>query len=156
MVNSVYYNTRAVASYVDYLLVRDPSAIIVVMSDHQGALPSVDRSSDWSNVFALERFRTPYIFIDAGEVLRPGDIAHFDIPHMILSSLRDAEWTPITKSYGCDWIRPIGQRSFYGLNDEVFTSPSEVDPQVSLVRAFRAQALKQWLRLISDSRRGGR
>jgi phosphoglycerol transferase MdoB-like AlkP superfamily enzyme len=156
MVNSVYYNTRAVAGYVEYLRERDPASIIVVMSDHQGALASIDRSSDWSNVFALDRYRTPYIFIDAGKVLRPGDISHFDIPHMILGSLHGVSYTPVVQRYGVELMRPIGRQTFYVLNGDVLRSPSDEDPLSASVDEFRDMSVMQWLRLIYASRSKGR
>jgi phosphoglycerol transferase MdoB-like AlkP superfamily enzyme len=152
LVNAVYYNTRSVADYIDYLAQKDPMALVFVVGDHQGALTSLNRRSDWSRQFDLERYWTPYLFLDAGQPQRHGDMAHFEAAHMILRRLRGEPYTPTVERYGADWIRPFGRRALYKRNGVVRIFPDEDAESGVDVGEFIDVTIARWLRLIQESR----
>ena len=151
-VNAVYYNTRSLADYIEFLVEKDPEALIFLVGDHQGALPSISRSSDWSRQFEFGRYLTPYLFLDAGEAKRYGDIAHFDAVHIIMHSLHGTSYSPLVQPYGVDLIRPFNQQAFYKYEGVVHLCPNGDDPRCAAVDEFRKETIARWLRLIQESR----
>lgn len=151
-VNALYYHTRSVARYLDDLAVIDPDAIVVVIGDHQGALPSIGRTRSAANV--ASRYRTPYVFRDAREVKHFGDIAHYEVPHLIASSLSDTGYKRIARPYGVDVIRPLPGHAFYELGEEVHDCPEPSDARCAAVRRFQSETIAAWLQLIEQSKAG--
>jgi len=156
LVNALYYNSKSIADYIDYLSEKDPNALVFVVGDHQGALASIERRSHWSRRFALDHYLIPYVFVDAGKVRRPGDIAHFDIPHLILASLLGKPYTRPAARLGVDWIRPIGRRAFYKLGSVVGLCPDGNAPPCPKLAEFQENSIVRWLQLIRLSRGQGR
>lgn len=151
-VNSVYYITKSLADYIDYLVANDPDCLILVVGDHQGALPSISRSSDWMRRFEFERYLTPYLFLDSGQAQAFGDIAHFDAAHMIALCLYGVPFSPPSRKVGVDLIRPFNRQAYYKYQGELHRCPNEQDPRCAAVTAFRQQTIARWIRLIQQSR----
>lgn len=151
-VNAVYYNSKSLADYLGFLTKHDPRALIFVTGDHQGALASINRRSNWSHQFEIQRYRVPYLFLDAGKARRYGDIAHFEAAHMIVQSLQGTGYSPMAKRYGLDWIRPFGQKTFYKYQGAMHVCPDADDPRCAVVAEFRKDTVARWLRLIQQSR----
>ena len=151
-VNSIHYNTRSVADYIEYLSEVDPDAIIVVVGDHQGTLPSIDRAHSGAGKF--DRYITPYIFVDSGRVRFYGDLPHYELPHVVIASLAETEFIPLAQTYGFDLIRPLNATSFYGVNDDVGICPNTTGVGCQGVDEFRSATIARWLRLIQQSQQG--
>jgi hypothetical protein len=149
-VNTVYYNTRSIADYIEHLLEVDAEAIIVIVGDHQGALRSIGRAHSGADEF--ERYLTPYVFIDSGRARFEGDLAHYEIPRMVIASLAETEFIPLASTYGVDLIRPLGNMSFYSARDVVGSCPNETDRRCQDIDEFRSASIARWLRLIQQSK----
>lgn len=151
-VNALYYNTRAVARYLDYLATADPDAVVVVVGDHQGAVPSIGWTRSTANVSS--RYQTPYVFRDAREVKRYGDIAHYEVPHLVVSSLSETEYERVARPYGVDMIRPLPGPAFYEHRGEVHNCPAPSDARCAGVERFQSDTVAAWLHLIAQSKAG--
>lgn len=149
-VNAIYYNSQSLAQYVDFLSGVDPTSIIVIVGDHQGVLPSIDRTH--SREYSYDRFLTPYLFLDAGETKSFGDISQFQIPNLIVSSLLDTPYVSLARSFGFDMVRPFNKHAFYHLDGEIYSCPNADDARCEAVARFRDQTVARWLRLIDQSR----
>jgi hypothetical protein len=148
-VNALYYNTRSVARYLDYLAAVDPEAVVVVVGDHQGALPSIRRTRSTAN--AISRYETPYVFRDAREVKRYGDLAHYEVPYLVVSSLSETVYERVARPYGVDVIRPLPGHAFYKHGEEVHDCPDPSDARCAGVERFRSDTIAAWLQLIEHS-----
>jgi hypothetical protein len=147
-VNAIYYNSRALADYLDFLATADPSSVIVMVGDHQGVLSSIGRTKEGAD--NLDRYRTPYVFIDAGEVRHFGDIAHYQIPGLILAGLTGRP-TPRAPIEGVDTIRPFKDQVFYEREGEILSCPNPGDRLCLAVQVYHDQTVADWLRLIRQS-----
>jgi len=149
-VNSVFYNTRSMADYIEYLSEVDPHAIIVVVGDHQGTLRSIDRAHAGADEF--DRYATPYIFVDSGRARFAGDLAHYELPRMVIASLSATEFIPLASAYGVDLIRPLSDMSFYTAKNAVNSCPNESDRRCHDIDEFRSASIARWLKLIQLSK----
>ena len=148
-VNTVYYNTRSVAQYLDFLSKVDPTAIIIVVGDHQGVLLSIRRTH--SGEHSVDRYRTPYVFLDAGEAQSFGDISQYQMPNLITASLSGTPYVPLARSYGVDMIRPFNDHAYYQHDGEVHRCPDATDTRCGAVDRFRNETIAHWFRLIEQS-----
>lgn len=157
MINNVYYNSRAIADYIEYLLIHDPTAIVIAVSDHQGYLAdmSIIPQTHWdvNNTSDLrpEKYKVPYLFIDAGRKQTFGLIGHYEIPHLILASLKGEPYTPIARPYGVDLIRPMFSQTLYAANGVTAFCPNPNDPHCDRLERFHANAIPALFSLIERS-----
>ena len=152
-VNALYYNTSSVARYLNYLAAVDPDAVVVVVGDHQGAVPSIGRTR--SAAHATSRYQTPYVFRDAREVKRHGDLAHYEVPLLVVSSLSETAYERVARPYGVDVIRPLPGRAFYQDGEEVHDCPESSDARCTGVGRFQSDTIAAWLQIIEQSKAGG-
>ncbi len=158
LANNLYYNSRSIAEHIDDLLVKDPAAIIVVIGDHQGYLHEAERVTALprkSQQEARRLFRknsVPYLFLDAGEEKGSGLIAHYEIPHMILASLKGDVYVPMTERYGFDMIRPFFHTIFYLDEETLGMCPDENDNRCSSLVPFLESSSARLIGMIERSR----
>jgi phosphoglycerol transferase MdoB-like AlkP superfamily enzyme len=156
MVNNVYYNSRTIADYVDYLCAHDPQAIIVVIGDHQGSLQHfnpVERCQTCTNeAEALsKKFSVPYLFLDAGKKQEFGLITPYEIPHLILASLTGELYHRLAQQYGVDLIRPLPSKTLYASGSLFGLCPNQTDPSCSRLEAFQEQTMAILMNMVEKS-----
>jgi len=138
------------ADYIEYLSEVDPDAIIVVVGDHQGTLRSIDRTHSGADEF--DRCVMPCIFVDSGRARLVGDLAHYELPRMVIASLSATDFMPLASAYGVDLIRPLSDTSFYAAKSTVGSCPNESDTRCKDIDEFRSASIARWLRLIQQSK----
>lgn len=95
--NAVHYTSRAIADHIEEVLRRDPTALILVLGDHQpilgsafsgyrqgGAIAGVDEEDPLARP-AL--YVTPLIVLDRGQFVRTGALPAWQVPYLILDRL---------------------------------------------------------------------
>ena len=158
LANNLYYNSCSIAGYVETLLAVDPNAIIVVLGDHQGYISEVGqrensaRGAEQKARRLSRNNRVPYLFLDAGKKVGGGLIAHYEIPHMILASLKGEEYVPLAERYGFDMIRPYFHISFYLDEGTLGMCPDENNARCPALMPFLESSSTQLIGLIERSR----
>jgi hypothetical protein len=158
MINNLYYNSRTISDYIDFLRVHDPTAIIIVISDHQGYLDymSTTKHAYWepkNTDTIIAKYQVPYLFLDAGQKKNFGLITHYEIPHMILAALKGETYQPLARLYGFDLIRPMYAKTLYALDGALMFCPNPDDFNCPRLEAFHAEAIPRLLGLIEQSRK---
>jgi hypothetical protein len=139
--------TRAIADHVEWLLQRDPQALVVIVGDHQAPGFS-GRPRSPSQLF--RRLGVPLAILDAGEPRAAGVVAHFELPGLLMAGLEGASIRPRTS-----WLRPLreGRALYYG-KGELRACPAPGDTGCTQVQADVVALEARTQRLVAMSRWG--
>ncbi|MDT0582632.1 sulfatase-like hydrolase/transferase [Brumicola blandensis] len=96
-VNQIYYRTKAVADYVNQLLILDPESMIILSSDH---LPNFDGKEWFKTNGYLENevnshFLTSLFIFKNGKPTNVGKISHYELPNLILDFLTEGHYCAV-------------------------------------------------------------
>ncbi|MBF0462065.1 MAG: sulfatase-like hydrolase/transferase [Magnetococcales bacterium] len=92
ILNQYYYRTKALASYLNRLMEMDPTALIVLASDHLPPLPDGIGEYDTLGYFQKEPDRlliNRFLVFRAGKIEKYDRFAHFNIYRLILDFVTD-------------------------------------------------------------------
>jgi hypothetical protein len=118
LANGLRDATRAIADHVEWLVQRDPDALIVVLGDHQapGLAEAAERPAE-----LLTRLGVPLALLDAGEPRSFGPVPHFQLSERLLALLEGVAADDLPKS----WLRPLrGGRALHSAGDGVEACPA--------------------------------
>ncbi len=110
--NQYYYRTAALAQYVRRLTALDPEALIIIVSDHLPPLGGLGIYKQLGYMNGVERavyYNRLYV-IESGGPTRYVDIAHYDIPDLVVNHLTNGEHCRL---HPCNFAGPKRPRESY-------------------------------------------
>lgn len=158
MYDNLYYTSRSLAEFINWLMEQDPEAIIVALGDHQGALVGVDvKYKETMNPGAdsepLRRHKAPYMIIDRGRVKSLGTISHFEVPHIIQSLLAEVPYTPNRLLGDFTFLRPIREITFFSTREgRQGNCPDPAEPGCVAVEELNKTHLAKLLNILTVGR----
>ncbi|MEO5348340.1 MAG: sulfatase-like hydrolase/transferase [Magnetococcus sp. YQC-3] len=112
IVNQHYYRTRALAGYLQRLMAMDPTALIILVSDHLPPLPEGRGMYDTLGYFQGDKERlliNRFVVFREGKVEKYDRFAHFNIYRLILDFVTDHEYC---RRKGCNFGPPVDREAY--------------------------------------------
>ena len=91
LLNQYYYRTKALAAYLNELIILDPHSIIIVVADH---LPPINNNEEYNKFrYKYSLYTNRLLIIKNGQVIKLKSIIHhYDIPTLILNYLSNNKY----------------------------------------------------------------
>lgn len=108
-VNTVHYNTHAVATYVAAVQMDDPDALILVVGDHT---PPLGRHARFADASPQRQYEVPLLLLDGrrGLVALPPRLPTYYLPWLLLDTLTGGAFCPTAVAcphHAQNMLRPV-------------------------------------------------